>query len=169
MIIRNAYVHIKFFKSILLSFLCCSLDFSFKKVCEFAAAADDKLQGILNRGSHMMHSSSTEGAFDTPVHATMSLLPAIALKMIADYLPLRDKMTLTKVSHQWRSFMLNSSYLWRKISIDWSSPFSDNWKMINQGNLYKIFYQDDSKREEYVSTMERFILQLANVTDMIEN
>ena len=98
------------------------------------------------------------------------LLPAVVLKRIMDFLPLRERMTFAKVCHQWRNFVLSCSSVWKNVSIDWSSPFGGEWRKTGQKvKVDNMKRSVDKEREEYGDCMERFIVHLADMTKSIEN
>ena len=122
----------------------------------------------------------------------VSLHTDIALRIL-DYLPLRDRLTFAKVCLEWKSFICNTPHIWKNIYIDWSSPFGDEWKptneLVNAGYLIRSDPASHNKfhkskwtprllsdietyriaREKQQGTMQAFILDLANTTDLIEH
>ena len=133
----------------------------------------------------MDSSPAQEGSF-------VSVHTDITLRILA-YLPLRDRLTFAKVCLEWKSFICNLPHIWKNISIDWSSPFGDEWKptneLVNAGYLIRSDPASHNKfhkskwtprllrdielyriaREKQQGTMEAFILDLANATDLIEH
>ena len=103
-------------------------------------------------------------------HGSVLLIPVTVLTKIVNFLPLREKMSFAKVCHEWRGFMLNTSHVWRDISIDWSTPFGGEWRKTGQHtNQTNSRMDETAKRKRYGMILERFILHLADMTDSIEN
>ena len=101
------------------------------------------------------------------VTAKMAELPLTALKTILDYSSVRDILSFADVCHRWRSFVVSSSHIWRSISIDESSPFGDEFKQFNY--WYHGFPGYEANKDKERNIMDKFMLSLANVTDLIEN
>ena len=87
-------------------------------------------------------------------------LPEVATILIFSYLPLRDKINAKNVCCHWKSIIQNSSSLWKRVSIDGYSPYCSDLKRMEVTDL------DFNQR---VWNLSRFILKLANMTDLIQS
>ena len=101
------------------------------------------------------------------VDGNFSQVPLTALEKIFDYLPLRDIVSVAKVCRVWRSFIVGSSHIWKSVSINSQSPFGGEWRHFNYYLNGFPQYEKNSDQDRVI--MDRFILNLANITDLIEN
>ena len=92
-------------------------------------------------------------------------LPVVVIIKIMSYVPIGDKMVAINVCRDWARLICGVSSIWKYVSIDYNCIFGGDWKEANTTAWLTWGYKGDEK----ISKMDKFLSELAEVTDSIQH